>query len=272
MPTASNSRSPTGSTSTRLSACLIALALALCSLASNAQTDRASVEFGDDASTWANDQECDDPRFFGTGMAANLLESDILHDASDCRALFLAESIDLKADNNPSPTNGVDFGDNISDLAFDAECGDPRFAGRGMSPSVADIDMFHDAEDCRALFEQGSIRMLPGYAVVLSGRLERGSLRAGDEARSDGSYSDTYTIIGDRGDSIEVDLRSGEFDTYLIVRPPRGDELVSDDYEGSVDRSQVTIPIALTGVYEVIVSSAERDETGAYTLWITKDK
>lgn len=271
MQTTSNFRSPNSSLAMRLSAYLIALALALASQGLSAQTDRASVEFGDDTSTWANDQECDDPRFFGAGMAANLLESDILHDASDCRALFLAGSINLKADNNPSPTNGPDFGDNISDLAFDGECGDPRFAGRGISSAVADIDMFHDAQDCRALFEQGSIRMLPGYAVVLSGRLERGSLRAGDDMRSNGSYSDSYTVIGDRGDSIVMDLRSGEFNTFLIVRPPRGEEISNDDHEGSVDRSQVTIPVALTGVYEVIVSSAEQAETGAYTLWITKD-
>lgn len=264
-------RSPKGSAAMRLPATLFALALALVCQGLSAQTDRASVEFGDDTSTWANDQECDDPRFFGTGMAANLLESDILHDASDCRALFLAGSINLKADNNPSPRNGVDFGDNISDLAFDEQCGDPRFAGRGMSQALADTDMFHDAQDCRALFEQGSIRMLPGYAVVLSGRLERGSLRAGDDTRSNGSYSDSYTLIGDRGDSIVMDLRSGEFDTYLIVLPPRGEELINDDYEGSVDRSQVTIPIALTGVYEVIVSSAKQGESGAYTLWITKE-
>ena len=271
MQTTSIFRSPNASVAMRLPEYLIALALALACQDLSAQTDRASVEFGDDASTWANDQECDDPRFFGAGMAANLLESDILHDASDCRALFLAASIRLKADNNPSPTNGVDFGDNIGDLAFDAECGDPRFAGRGMSQVLADIDMFHDAQDCRALFEQGAIRLLPGYAVVLSGRLERGSLRAGDDTRSNGSYSDSYTLIADRGDSIVADLRSGEFNTYLIIRPPRGEELSNDDYEGSVDRSQVTVPLALTGVYEVIVSSATPAESGAYTLWITKD-
>ena len=272
MRTTLESRSPKDRTATRLVAFLLALIFVLTGQESSAQTDRASVEFGDDTSTWANDQECDDPRFFGIGMAANLLEADILHDATDCRALFLAGSIDLIAESNPTPEDGIDFGDNISDLALDGECGDPRFAGRGMASSVADTDMFHDADDCRALFEQGSIRMLPGYAVVLSGRLERGSLRAVDATRSNGSYSDSYTIIADRGDSIEVDLRSGEFDTYLIVRPPRGEDLISDDYEGSVDRSQVTVPLALTGVYEVIVSSTRPAETGAYTLWITKGR
>lgn len=271
MQTLFDLRKPRVSAALRLMGCLSALTLALGMQGASAQTDRASVEFGDDASTWANDQECDDPRFFGTGMATNLLERDILHDASDCRALFLAGSISLIAESNPTPETGIDFGDNVSDLALDGECGDPRFAGNGMSSSVADIDMFHDADDCRALFEAGSIRMLPGYAVVLSGRLERGSLRAVDATRSNGSYSDSYSIVADRGDAIVVDLRSGEFDTYLIVRPPRGEELSNDNWEGSVDRSQVTVPLAMTGIYEVIVSSVQPGETGAYTLWITKD-
>ena len=54
-----------------------------------AQTELLAIDFGDDLSTWANDQECDDPRFTGEGMASTLVESDRLHDASDCRSLFM---------------------------------------------------------------------------------------------------------------------------------------------------------------------------------------
>lgn len=53
-----------------------------------AQTTR-TIDFGDDSSTWANDGECDDPRFAGPGMTTTtLLASDILHDATDCRAAY----------------------------------------------------------------------------------------------------------------------------------------------------------------------------------------
>ena len=34
------------------------------------------VDFGDDASRWANDGECDDPRFEGNGMAPALINED----------------------------------------------------------------------------------------------------------------------------------------------------------------------------------------------------
>ena len=46
------------------------------------------IDFGDDTSEWANDGECDDPRFDGFGASLTRLWQDELHDASDCRQLF----------------------------------------------------------------------------------------------------------------------------------------------------------------------------------------
>ena len=61
-----------------------------------------SIDYGDDTSTWANDGECDDPRFEnapgsdGRGMAAVLLEQDEGHDATDCQMLVDSGSIQPK--------------------------------------------------------------------------------------------------------------------------------------------------------------------------------
>ena len=57
----------------------------------------AQVDFGDDTSRWANDGECDDPRFEGPGMADKLMEEDRGHDATDCRTLFEQGRIQLRA-------------------------------------------------------------------------------------------------------------------------------------------------------------------------------
>lgn len=254
--------------------CTIASGLLFACLASNihAQSNASSINFGDDASTWANDQECDDPRFAGDGMASTLVETDRAHDATDCRALFLAGSIHLIEGTTTSDNGSVDFGDNSSTWAFDGQCDDPRFAGRNMAAMLLDTDMFHDAQDCRELIETGSIRLLSGSNVVLGGRFERGSLRAGDDTLANGSYSDSYTFIADRGDSTIVDLRSGEFDTFLTVLAPNGEEFSNDDYEASFDRSLVAIPRTETGIYEVIVSSYAETEGGGYTLEITTDE
>lgn len=51
------------------------------------------VYFGDNTSEWANDGECDDPRFAGPGMATTLLAEDSGHDAVDCKKLHAAGQV-----------------------------------------------------------------------------------------------------------------------------------------------------------------------------------
>lgn len=61
-----------------------------------ATTAPDGIDFGDDASIWARDGECDDPRFEGPGTAETLLEEDRGHDATDCRTLFAQGRIWLR--------------------------------------------------------------------------------------------------------------------------------------------------------------------------------
>lgn len=56
----------------------------------------SNVDFGNNSSQWANDGECDDPRFEGNGMATVLVEADRGRDAADCEALFEAGRIQLR--------------------------------------------------------------------------------------------------------------------------------------------------------------------------------
>lgn len=54
------------------------------------------INFGVDSSAWANDGECDDPRFEGDGMATIMTEEDIRADATDCSKAFAAGTISVK--------------------------------------------------------------------------------------------------------------------------------------------------------------------------------
>jgi len=126
------------------------------------------IDFGDDSGRWANDGECDDPRFEGEGMAAVLVEEDRLRDASDCRSLFERGAIVLRGDapaapppaTAPTSSAGIDFGDDSGRWANDGECDDPRFEGRGMADVLVDDDLFRDASDCRRLYEEGAIELI----------------------------------------------------------------------------------------------------------------
>jgi hypothetical protein len=143
------------------------------------------VDFGADTSPWINDGECDDPRFEGAGMAQGLDDSNILGDASDCRALFDAGQIQMAGGAMPSgdvPSNTaggvVDFGDDSGQWTFDGECDDPRFAGEGMADVLEDADLFADATDCQTLYDAGMITLTganPGGAADPMGTVDFGA-------------------------------------------------------------------------------------------------
>lgn len=61
-----------------------------------AATSCEAVDFGDDASQFANDGACDDPRFEGMGMATVITEADLAHDAADCRQLCAMGTVALR--------------------------------------------------------------------------------------------------------------------------------------------------------------------------------
>src|SRR5690606_20005350 len=93
------------------------------------------IDFGDDSGNWANDGECDDPRFGGT------LSSHLRADATDCRNAYEAGDVTYTA---PAAPGEIDFGTDAGSFANDGECDDPRFGGVLTSHELA------DATDCRA--------------------------------------------------------------------------------------------------------------------------
>ena len=66
--------------------------------AAGAPYDSSDIDFGDNSSSYANDDECDDPRFEGPGTATTLLDSDLMADADDCRAAYEAGTVVLVED------------------------------------------------------------------------------------------------------------------------------------------------------------------------------
>ncbi|MGB0798116.1 MAG: hypothetical protein ACPGRD_02190 [Planktomarina sp.] len=118
-----------------------------------------AVEFGDDSSDYSNDGECDDRRFMGLGMATGLDVDDNFHDASDCRKLFDGGVIKLvseSAGRAATQCDVIEFGDNTSEWANDAECDDPRFDGPGVDSIILISDLLSDARDCRSQCNKGN--------------------------------------------------------------------------------------------------------------------
>ena len=163
-----------------------------------------AIDFGDDSSDWANDGECDDPRFAGAGAAEELLDADRGHDATDCSAAFAEGTVSLADPEDatdvavtpaPEPAADIDFGDDASEWANDGECDDPRFTGPGSAAELLDADILHDATDCSTAFADGRV------TLVESGDVPQTVVAAGAASRIDfGDDSGEWTYDGECDD------------------------------------------------------------------------
>jgi|GEM_PF-193905 len=247
--------------------------ISLTAAAGGTTISTAGIDFGDNASTWANDGECDDPRFVGNGMASTTVEADRLHDANDCRTLFSQGLITLAETQQASPimANGeINFGNDSSSWANDGECDDPRFEGDGMASIALESDLMRDASDCRSLYEAGRIQLSAASARQLEALMAdgaiQGSLNMVDDIDPNGGFADAYSFTSAAGEQAVIDLRSEDFDTFLRVTSPSGEVFTNDDFQSSTSRSVVTINGTEAGTYQVDVTSYAEFETGAYVL------
>ena len=119
------------------------------------------LDFGNDDGTYANDDECDDPRFEGTGMGVQL-DDHLMADATDCSTAYQAGTVTLVSERSgDSGDFRINFGDDSASSAFDGVCDDPRFQGRGGAMELLDSNMLADASDCRSAYEAGTVTYDP---------------------------------------------------------------------------------------------------------------
>jgi hypothetical protein len=145
--------------------------IALVSAAAPHAAYAQSIDFGDDNSRFARDGECDDMRFSGAGMTdTTLIDSDIRHDATDCRTAYNQGRLTYQGGHRSTPArsggyaesgvNHIIWGDDAGKFSRDGECDDKRFQGPGMtSTPLLDSDIKHDATDCRAAYNQGRLTL-----------------------------------------------------------------------------------------------------------------
>lgn len=103
-------------------------------------------------------------------------------------------------------------------------------------------------------------------AVPAAAQDFEGTLQPGDSTLTSGEYADSYLVTVTAGETITADLRSNEFDPYLILRNPEGRQWENDDFEGDLTHSHVEVKTTVSGTWEVVVTSYQPGERGAYTI------
>lgn len=94
-----------------------------------------------------------------------------------------------------------------------------------------------------------------------------GQLLGGDETLESGEYVDIYEVLAREGQWIRAELISGDFDPYLIVRSPTGEQTdVDDSQQGNLTASKAIVQAPESGEWMIAVTTYEPGESGSYTL------
>lgn len=101
-------------------------------------------------------------------------------------------------------------------------------------------------------------------------RAESGTLSSSDAQLESGEYIDIYELNGRPGQRLQADLRSEDFDTFLILITPSGEQFENDDMD-STNRSFLDMTLTEAGDYRVVVTSYGVGAVGDYTLQLDQD-
>jgi hypothetical protein len=94
----------------------------------------------------------------------------------------------------------------------------------------------------------------------------RGALSASDFTSRDGAYLEAWSIEGQPGQTVTIDLISDDFDPLLYVAGPGLTEALGDDDSGGACNARIELTFLETGAFHVVVSSTQMGVTGTFRL------
>jgi len=108
----------------------------------------------------------------------------------------------------------------------------------------------------------------PGRVVEARlGETVTGRLEAGDSTLGDSSYADVFLFHPAASGRVMIQLRSTDFDAYLVLQDADGHALASDDDGGSGTDAQLTYEVEAGKTYRIVANSyGDERSTGLYRL------
>ena len=99
--------------------------------------------------------------------------------------------------------------------------------------------------------------------------VENGRLQAGDRTLESGEFADYRNRQFAAGTRVMVQMASGDFDAYVIAKGPDGNQHENDDIQQGDTNAGVFFTANPGGQWEIITTSYESGESGAYELKIS---
>jgi len=93
-----------------------------------------------------------------------------------------------------------------------------------------------------------------------------GQLMPSDPTMPDGSHYKMFTFMGTAGQTVQIDMMSSAFDSYLYLRDQNGTALTHDDDGGGGLNSRIVQQLPYSGMYQILANTLASGQYGAFTL------
>jgi hypothetical protein len=113
---------------------------------------------------------------------------------------------------------------------------------------------------------------LDSQIAIRVGQTLTGRLVTSDQTFSDGSRYKMYAFVGNKGDTVAVDLTSDDFDANLLIADASGNALARNDDSGETCNARLTFVPATTGNFRIYANSSAQAELGDYRLSLANGK
>jgi hypothetical protein len=118
-----------------------------------------------------------------------------------------------------------------------------------------------------ALLSAGTVARAGQVEEIRAGETRIGRLEPGDSTVGDSTYADIFLFRPRASGEAVIDLRSGDFDAYLILQDASGRTLVTDDDGGSGTDARITYRVTAGQEFRILANTFGGTRgTGTYRL------
>jgi hypothetical protein len=98
----------------------------------------------------------------------------------------------------------------------------------------------------------------------------QGALSGSDYLGLNESYLEAWSLDGEAGQTVSIDLLADGFDSYLYLVGPGLNEPLRDDDSGGACHARIDYTFLESGVFRVVASSTSSRQTGTYRLIVSE--
>ena len=113
---------------------------------------------------------------------------------------------------------------------------------------------------------------LAAQTPIRVGQTMTGRLATTDQQFSDGSRYKMYAFVGNKGDTVAVDLTSDDFDANILLADASGNSLARNDDSGENCNARLTYVLRQAANYRLYANSSAPAELGEFRLSLARGK